>query len=101
MTDKKVVPIFNTEEEVQEFWATHDSADYLEDIPGAPCPLCGSHTVRFADDLTFAAVLDHMKIKIPNLTGIRCSTCKNYSFDADSSKIIEQTIQDAKNGGVG
>lgn len=26
------IPEFKTEEEIQEFWATHDSADYFDDM---------------------------------------------------------------------
>ena len=26
------IPKFNSEEEIQEFWSTHDSADYWEDM---------------------------------------------------------------------
>jgi len=60
----------------------------LKDIADATCPVCGSHTVGFVDDLVFEVVLPGKRIVIKNLAGVRCSNCGDFAFDADSSKII-------------
>nr|QNT35632.1 hypothetical protein BFFPPMPJ_00037 [uncultured Methanosarcinales archaeon] len=62
----------------------------LKDIADAACPVCGSQTVSFANDLVFEVVLAGERIVIPNLTGIRCSNCGDFAFDSGSSKIIDR-----------
>ncbi|MEA3324633.1 MAG: YgiT-type zinc finger protein [Euryarchaeota archaeon] len=62
----------------------------LKNVTYAACPVCGSQTVSFADDLVFEVVLAGERIVIPNLTGLRCSNCGDFAFDAGSSKIIDR-----------
>ena len=57
----------------------------LNDIADATCSVCGSHAVSFTNDLVFEVVLAGEQIVIPNLTGLRCSNCGDFAFDADSS----------------
>ncbi len=71
----------------------------LKDIADATCPVCGSHTVSFVDDLVFEVVLAGERIVIPNLTGLRCSNCGDFAFDADSSKIIDRYTRNKPAGG--
>ncbi len=66
----------------------------LKDIADATCSVCGSHAVSFTNDLVFEVVLAGEQIVIPNLTGLRCSNCGDFAFDADSSKIIDSCVHD-------
>ena len=71
----------------------------LKDIVDAPCPECGAHAVSFVDDLVFDEMIvgkqGVIPIRIPNLTGIRCSECGDYAFDPDASKKIMEAVQGA------
>ena len=71
----------------------------LKNIADATCPVCGSRTVSFANDLVFEVVLTGERIVIPNLTGLRCSNCGDFAFDADSSKIIDEHTGNKPAGG--
>ena len=71
----------------------------LKNIADAACPVCGSQTVSFADDLVFEVVLAGERIVIPNLTGLRCSNCGDFAFDAGSSKIIDRYTKNKPSGG--
>ncbi|PXF61284.1 MAG: hypothetical protein C4B59_04850 [Candidatus Methanogaster sp.] len=71
----------------------------LKNITDAACPVCGSSTVSFADDLVFEVVLAGERIVIPNLTGLRCSNCGDFAFDSGSSKIIDRYTRNKPSGG--
>ncbi len=71
----------------------------LKNIADAPCPVCGSQSVSFADNLVFEVVLTGERIVIPNLSGLRCSNCGDFAFDADSSKIINEHTGNKPAGG--
>ncbi len=71
----------------------------LKDIADAICQVCGSRTVSFVDDLIFEVVLAGERIVIPNLTGLRCSNCGDFAFDADSSEIIDRYTRNKPAGG--
>ena len=71
----------------------------LKNIADAPCPVCGPPSVSFADDLVFEVVLTGERIVIPNLSGLRCSNCGDFAFDADSSKIIDEHAGNKPAGG--
>jgi hypothetical protein len=71
----------------------------LAEVADAPCPECGAKAVSFVDDLVFDEMVVGEQgvtpIRIPNLTGIRCSNCGDHAFDADSSKKIMEAVQGA------
>ena len=72
----------------------------LKEMVDAPCPACGAKAVSFVDDLVFDEIIvgEHgtTPIRIPNLTGIRCSNCGDHAFDADASKKIMEAVQEAR-----
>ena len=72
----------------------------LKDMVDAPCPECGAKAVGFVDDLVFDEIVvgEHgtTPIRIPNLTGVRCSNCGDHAFDADASKKIMKAVQEAR-----
>ncbi len=71
----------------------------LKNIADAPCPVCSAPSVSFADNLVFEVVLTGERIVIPNLSGLRCSNCGDFAFDADSSKIIDEHAGNKPAGG--
>ena len=62
----------------------------LVDVADALCRVCGAMTVSFADDLTFSGAMAGKQVVIPNLSGVRCSKCGDFAFDADASKRISE-----------
>lgn len=57
----------------------------IKDIKNMRCRVCGENAVSFVDDLMIRVG----DTDVPNLTGLRCAVCGDYSFDADASKIID------------
>jgi len=66
------------------------SGSPLKSIADALCPACGSPSMSFVDDLVFEVVWNGKKTVIHELSGLRCSNCGDFAFDADSSKIIDK-----------
>lgn len=66
----------------------------LKDIKNMRCRVCGENAVSFVDDLMIRVG----DTDVPNLTGLRCAVCGDYSFDADSSKIMDGVKATMQNG---
>jgi len=55
------------------------------------CPVCKTGMAEYTSNLCFDTVLGGEHIIIPNLTGHKCSTCKEEFYDAQSSGIIDKS----------
>lgn len=53
------------------------------------CPVCKTGMAEYSENLCFDTVLGGEHIIIPNLTGHKCSVCKEEFYDAKSSGIID------------
>lgn len=61
----------------------------LKSIKNMRCRVCGENAASFVDDLMIRVG----DTDVPNLTGLRCDVCGDYSFDADASKTISDMRQ--------
>jgi len=71
----------------------------VEDIEAIECPTCVSNSLSFADDMIFDVTLAGERIVIPNLTGLKCTKCREVAFDARSTRLIEKYTAGRPAGG--
>nr|QNO53911.1 hypothetical protein NNHBGCAA_00011 [Methanosarcinales archaeon ANME-1 ERB6] len=54
------IPRFRTEEEIREFWDTHDSAEYFENISADVCMECGAEYLPSEVDKHVEGVVENI-----------------------------------------
>lgn len=63
------------------------------------CPTCGTASMSFLFDLVFDVTFAGERMVIPNLTGLKCTKCREQAFDSKSTKIIEKYTANRPMGG--
>lgn len=66
---------------------------------GIKCPSCQTASMVFLNDLVFDVTLTGERMVIPNLTGLKCTKCKEQAFDSKSTKIIDKYTANRPIGG--
>lgn len=71
----------------------------LAGIKDIKCPTCGTASMSFLNDLVFDVTFAGERMVIPNLTGLKCTKCREQAFDSKSTKIIEKYTANRPMGG--